>query len=271
MSITTGILLVEASLEGALVEASSRRTLVNVFRAMQGSFLVPFELFHERIYDINGLRNILTRCAKQNNQRRSKGEKSGQFCPKTNIKYVHIGSHGTRQTLCLPMSIDDDRREATADDVADAFAELKAAKIRAVILSSCHTGASGELAEKIIRNSGVKAVIGYPQTAYDHICAIAEQLLYFQLLQRKRRRIWEAVRRVNDALVVLGEKEDRLLACWTREDGPFAGPCPWWDKSPDVKDKASRSFLSSIRELVPQAGPISQDGIRQLRHIVKNL
>lgn len=153
------------------------------------------------------------------------------------------------------------KQRKTITSESDAFAELKGVKLRAVILSSCHTGQNDELARKIIENSGVKAIVGYPETAYDHFCAIAEQLLYFQLLRKTSVKVWEGVRRVNDALVVLGVEESRLLVCRSKENGSIEGPCPWWT-TPNVKDRASRSFISSIRELVPRRGKISSDDPR---------
>jgi hypothetical protein len=267
---TKGILLIETSLEGALAEESERRTLINVLRGMQGILDVSIDLFHERIQDIRGLQHVLKQCTKQNKQHKTISRQAGQISKKTDIKYIHINSHGNKNTLELPDSVAKGGEGSTRDFVR-AFGSLKGANVRAIILSSCHTGQNDELAKKIITISGVKAVIAYPEMAYDDISSFAEQLLYFQLL-RKAVPVWKAVRRVNDALIVLGEKEGRLLVCWTKEKGSFEGPYPWWTDMGDIRDRYSRSLISYARnKLVPKGGKMGHENLILLRQIMKAL
>lgn len=264
-----GILLIETSLEGALAEESLRRTQIDTFHSMKRSFDTEFQLYYERIHDISGLRHVLTRCTLQNRQLRAVRNKDGLESEKTNIRFVHISSHGSKNCPELVIKAGNSRR-ASERDFVNAFSILKGSQIRALILSACQIGQNEKFAKEIIEKTGIKAVVAYPETAYDHVCAIAEQLLYYQLI-RRRVRVWEAVRKVNDALVILGEKEHRLLACWSSEDRKFSGPAPWWGINPRVKDREFRSFISAIKKFQPKRGPIGEEHLSSLRQIVKEL
>jgi hypothetical protein len=262
------ILLVETSLEGHLVDVHERRSQVEVFRSLLGALDVHATLYHERVSSMQALRSVLRQCAEQNAMKR--GQRAAQgFKRPSRIRYVHVNAHGTKRSLSLPLR--DGGETATPHSVARAFAEIQAAKVRAIILSACDTGANGELARWIIDVSRVTAVIGYPEAAYDSVCAMAEQMLYYQLLQKPRLKVWDAVRRVNDALVLLGEKDNRLLTCWARKDGHIVGPCPWWGDQIDPDERTDRSYVSTLANLVPERGPMGEGNLQLARVIARRL
>jgi hypothetical protein len=263
-----GILLVETSLEGSLVPEGERRTLLDSFRGLQNTIDVGIHLYYERVQDVRGLKHALGQCTEQNLQGRTIRDDL-RTSPRTAIRYVHVSGHGNTDSLEIPADLARGVL-ATPQQLVNAFASLKGSEVRAVVLSACDTGKNAELAVEIIRHSEVKAVVAYPEAAYDHICALAEQLLYYQLLRRRKLPVWEAVRRVNDALVLLGERENRLMACWSREKGEIEGPCPWWF-SDEAPGRTSRSFISTLRTLVPRAGPVGEAELKLIRRIVRSL
>ena len=68
--------------------------------------------------------------------------------------------------------------------------------------------------------------------AFDNRCCLFYELFYYQVLfARPRSRSYEtAVRRVNDALFLVGEKPERMLGCWYFDGEKVLGPSPWWDE-----------------------------------------
>ncbi len=243
---TPGILLIEASLEGSLIPENWRRTQFDTISGLQKSLGYSFEVFHERIYDLNGLKNILAWC---NDQNRRKNAVNGIY--PTSIEFIHITSHGTKKGLELPVSVSQPDIEASEDDLAEAFSCLENAGIKTIVLSSCETGRNQRLAKRILETTGAQALIGYPETAHDNVCALAEQVLYYQLLKKrvlKPTDISSAVRKTNDTLVLIGENVKRCLYCWVKEKGEIKGPCPWWN--PETEEtKDDRSFVAKLAKL----------------------
>jgi hypothetical protein len=87
------ILLIEMSLEEALVEEKERRTQQRSFQAMLDSFgTKSSRLYYERVQDLQGLKGVFKQCAEQYGQKRAiKG--AGGMTEPTRIGYIHI-SHG---------------------------------------------------------------------------------------------------------------------------------------------------------------------------------
>ena len=265
-----GILVIETSLEGYLVEELNRRTQIDTFRGLQRTIDQGIEIFYERVHDVQGLKQIFLKCQEQNSRKRITKIKGVTITEPTNIKFIHISSHGTRDSLDLPL-IAQKEKKGNATDLANAFSRLKGAGVKAIVFSCCQTGQNAALAREILEKTGIKAIVAYPDITYDHVCAIAEQLLYFQLLRRKRIPIWEAVRKVNDSLFVLGDDKNRMLACWTQEDGEFAGPYPWWSSKVEIGESHLRSFLTTVKDLIPKRGKMSEQTISDLRYILKDV
>lgn len=246
-----GILLIENSLDDALIPELIRRSQYITFQGMQKSLDVDFKIYHERIHDLNGLKRVLSWCEGQNKMTNS-SHKNGQFKEATSIEFIHISSHGTKLSLELP-KMDGSKLKTTEDDLVEAFSVLKNSKIKTVVLSSCDTGQNSSLARRILENTKVKAVIAYPETAYDHVCAISEQLLYYQLIAKSCStsfKIQHAVRKANDSLILIGEKPNRCMVCWVKEKKAILGPCPWWDYDGDDYQRSDRSYVSSLINLI---------------------
>jgi hypothetical protein len=183
---------------------------------------------------------------------------------------MHISGHGDRYSLDIPRTAGEDKT-APSPDFANCFRELEDARIHAVILSSCETGRNGHLADQVLKYSKAKAVVGYPAGAYHDTCAIAEQLLYFQLL-RRRVEVWRAVKHVNDSLFLLGEKDARMLYCWTREDGKLRGPCPWWDFESTAKvQPEDRSLLGSLVAQTSRRGKWAEEKMKEARDLINHI
>ena len=53
-----GILVIETSLEGYLVEELNRRTQIDTFRGLQRTIDQEIEIFYERVHDIQGLKQF---------------------------------------------------------------------------------------------------------------------------------------------------------------------------------------------------------------------
>lgn len=261
---TPGILLVEASLEGSLIPENWRRTQFDTIFGLQKSLGYGFEVFHERIYDLNGLKNILSWCTKQNGR---KNAVNGIY--PTRIEFIHITSHGTKKGLELPVSVSQPEIEANEDDLTEAFSCLENAGIKTIMLSSCETARNQRLAKRILETTGAQALIGYPETAHDHICALAEQILYYQLFKKKTLKVADistAVRKTNDALVLIGENVNRCLYCWVKEKGEIKGPCPWW--SPETEEtKDDRSFVAKLKKIA-ESNSQSREEKRLVRQIL---
>jgi hypothetical protein len=266
----TGILVIETSLEGYLVEELNRRTQFDTFRGLQRTMDQDIEIFYERVHDIQGLKQIFSKCQEQNSRKRIAKKKGVTITEPTNIKFIHISSHGTRDSLDLPI-IAQKEKKGNATDLANAFSRLKGSGVKAIVLSCCQIGQNTALAKEILKKTGIKALVAYPNITYDHVCTIAEQLLYFQILRRKRIPIWDAVRKVNDSLFVLGENESRMLVCWTQEDGEFAGPYPWWSSKVEIGQSWLRSYLTAAKDLIPKRGKMSEQTISDLRSLLKDL
>ena len=265
-----GILVIETPLEGYLVEESNRRTQIDTFRGLQRTIDQGIEIFYERVHDIQGLRQIFSKCQEQNSRKRVTKQKGVTITEPTNIQFIHISSHGTKDSLDLPL-IAKREKKGNSTDLANAFGQLKGARVKAIVFSCCQTGQNGALAREILEKTGIQAIVAYPNITYDHVCAIAEQLLYFQLLRKKRIPVWEAVRKVNDSLFVLGEDKNRMLLCWTQEDGKFEGPYPWWRSKVGIGESRLRSFLTAAKDLIPKRGRMSEQTIFELRSLLKDL
>jgi hypothetical protein len=263
-----GILVIETSLEGYLVEELNRRTQIDTFRGLQRTIDQKIEIFYERVHDIQGLRQIFSNCQEQNSRKRITKKKGVTITEPTNIQFIHISSHGTKDSLDLPL-IAKREKKANSTDLTNAFSQLKGAGVKAIVFSCCQTGQNAALARKILEKTGIQAIVAYPDITYDHVCAIAEQLLYFQLLRNKRTRVWEAVIRVNDSLFVLGEDKKRMLACWTQEEGRVSGPYPWWNNDVEIGESKFRSYLTRVKDLIPKRGRMSEKTISELRDIMK--
>jgi hypothetical protein len=265
-----GILVIETSLEGFLVEESNRRTQFDTFRGLQRTIDQEIEIFYERVRDIQGLKQIFSKCQEQNSRKRITKKKGVTITEPTDIKFIHISSHGTKDSLDLPLIAEKDKK-GNVTDLANAFSRLKGSGVKAIVFSCCQTGQNAALAEEILKRTGIKAIVAYPDITYDHVCAIAEQLLYFQLIRKKGIRIWEAVRKVNESLVVLGEDKSRRLVCWTQEEGKFEGPYPWWSSKVEIGESWLRSYLTAAKDLIPKRGKMSEQTISELRSLLKDV
>ncbi|HYO68340.1 MAG TPA: hypothetical protein VEU33_19895 [Archangium sp.] len=260
------VLLIETSLEEHLVDYESQRREVETFSAFCRTTVPGMRLFHERIHSLAGLRRIFQWCAEQN------GKVEGDDrSPKTNIRHVHISCHGTTDSLALPLH-EGDQERATQEAFLAAFSPLKTAGINTIFLSACATAKNKELAAELLKVTRAHAVVGYPYTAYDHVCSIAEQIFYFRLNLKPRTDVWDHVRAVNDSLVLLGVDKNRFLVCWHREsDGGVKGPYPWWGAESELTETSRRSYITQLMELVPERGALTDEKRQRARRILNYL
>ncbi len=98
-------------------------------------------------------------------------------------------------------------------------------------------------------------------------------MLYFQLLRKEKTSVWKAVRRVNDSLVLLGEKPNKLLSCWIHNEKGELEAYPWWKDAHDidVDSRQERAFLLVLKELFPERGSVGVEELQLARQIVKKL
>ena len=73
----------------------------------------------------------------------------------TDIKFIHISSHGTRDSLDLPL-IAQKEKKAKATDLANALSGLKGSGVKAIVFSCCQTGQNRDLAEEILKKTWIK-------------------------------------------------------------------------------------------------------------------
>jgi hypothetical protein len=266
------ILLLETSLEGHLVHGNVRRTQLDLIQSFVSSLSSTSKVLHERFETVGALQNVLAKCAEQNSWERARTTPGGDRVQPANVRFVHINAHGDFDGLAL--RVEEGGHYASPREISEAFSPLKKANVRAIVLSACQSGSNKELAQAILKSSGAEAVIGYPRTVSDDICAMAEQMLYFQLLRKERLPpVWKAVRRVNDALVLLGVKSDHLLSCWILNEKGEPEAYPWWTEAEDipVTDRKHRSFLLALKECFPERGSVGQENLQLARQIVKKL
>lgn len=268
------LLVVEASLDGCLVPYSRRRTEGALLAESGKVVCAGARVYYEVVRSVDGLRTVLGWVADQNRRKKSTDLGHGTEKSPTSIRYIHFNGHGDAESLSLPRS-EANQISASASELASAFTESDLKGVRAVFFSSCKTGRSKELAEVMLRGtSGLQAVIGFPENADDDVSALAAQLLYFQVLNtRKSNAIEDSVRRVNDALVLLGASPKRLLTCWILEDGKLRGPCPWWHKTVKVNagDRERRSYLLRLVKLFPRGGKVGAANLKSARPIIQVL
>jgi len=265
------ILLLETNLEGHLVQSDDRRTQLDLFKSFVRSLPSGADVFHERIETVGALQNVLAKSVAQSSRKRARTTAGGDRVHPVRVRFVHINAHGDFDGVAL--RVGDGERYAHPAEISKAFSPLKNAGVRAIVLSACQSGSNEKLARAILKRSGVEAVVGYPETASDDICAMAEQMLYFQLLGKKRVPIWKAVRCVNDALVLFGVKSDKLLSCWVLNEKGETEAYPCWEGAEDIDiaDQESRSALLTLKGCFPERGIIGRENLKLARQIMKVL
>jgi len=273
----TDVLLLETSLEGCLTKYQAQRRQADLFAAFLRSIAEESALYCERVHSVSGLREMLELCRGQNALEHAGKSVHGTRKDATAIAVVHINGHGDKEGLWLPNN-DGGETPASDKELADAFTPLSGSGVRAIVFSACGVGSGGLFIREVMKRSGVGAVVGYPETAFDHVSAIAEQLLYYHLLastgSKTPRGVARAVKRVNDCLALLGEPPSRMLSCYIRESsGEVSGPFPWWeDAEAGLRDKNERSpLLTMCKALRNSAGQIGKEDLQLARAIARRM
>jgi hypothetical protein len=263
------ILYLETSLEGFLVQPEKRRTSLPALSAFVKTLPVHTTVFPVWLHSVEDLKVCFAQCREQNARARASDLGHGVKEP-TAIRYIHIDTHGSSSGLYLRTK---EGRDASLIEIAEQFSVLKDSGIEAVFFSACGVGRNRELAEELTERGGIPFVVGYFNYAYDGLSALAEQLFYYQVLHHPRLPIRTAVRRVNDAMYVLGEDTNRMLACWERKKNEVTGPMPWWtgELGNSKQDTESRSFLANIDHELGERGPISDETANHIRMLFKSL
>ena len=257
------VLLIETPLEGRLVRAERRRSFLPALSALVKDLHVDASVYHESVNTMEDLRAVLKRCADQNGRSRQTST-----IERTRIGFIHIVSHGDKHGFLLRRA---DGTAPEAEEFGAEFGRVKNVGIRAVFLSSCKSARGQRMATAITQTGGIPYVVGYMNTTYDSRCCLADQLFYYQVLfARPRAPIETAVRRVNDALFLVGEKPERMLGCWRLDEAKVLGPSPWWDKkwadskSPDVRSLLAMAVGHARRPRGPGAISLLQDLLQSL-------
>jgi hypothetical protein len=198
---------------------------------------------------VEDLCNVLDRCAKHNRTTRQTSTAA-----RTRIGFIHIVSHGDKRGFFLPGA---DGSTPKPEELGAEFKCVKNVGIRAVFLSSCKSARGRRMATAITQNGGIPYVVGYMNNAYDSRCCLADQLFYYQVLfARPGAPIATAVRRVNDALFLVGEKPERMLGCWHFDGEKVLGPSPWWaEEWAHSTSPEERSFLAMAVRQTRRVGP----------------
>jgi len=177
---------------------------------------VNTKVYHESVNTVEDLCAVLNLCAAQNQGTRQR----------THIRFIHIVSHGDKEGFLLWKA---GGRDLTPEQLGAEFRRVKNAGIDAVFLSSCKSAQGQQMATAIMQKAGIPYVVGYWNNAYDSRCCLADQLFYYQVLFARSGdpHIEMAVRRVNDVLLLAGEKPARMLGCWHFDGENVYGPFPW--------------------------------------------
>ena len=243
------VLLIETPLEGRLVRSERRRSFLPALSALVKDLAVGASVYHESVNTLEDLCNVLDHCADQNGRTRQTST-----ADRTRIGFIHIVSHGNKHGFSLPRA---DGTDPEPEELGAEFKRVKNVGIRAVFLSSCKSARGQRMATAITQTGGIPYVVGYMNIAFDSRCCMADQLFYYQVLfARPRVRIETAVRRVNDALFLVGEKPERMLGCWHFDGGKVLGPSPWWaEEWAHSTSPEARSFLAMAVRQTRRVGP----------------
>jgi hypothetical protein len=260
-----GTLLIETPLEGHLVRAERRRSFLPSLSALIKDLAVDITIYHETVNTVEDLYAVLDRCADQNGRRRHTST-----AERAQIRFIHIVSHGDKHGFFLRQA---DGSTPSPEQLGAEFGRVKDAHIRAVFLSSCKSARGRQMATAITQNGGIPYVVGYMNNAYDSCCCLADQLFYYQVLfAAPRAPIETAVRRVNDALFLVGEPPERMLGCWHFDGEKVCGPSPWWaeewahSKSPETCSLLYMAVRYARHAIGPRA-----TSYRYLRALVESL
>ena len=248
------VLLIETPLEGRLVRAERRRSFLPALSALVKNLSVGPSVYHESVNTVEDLCNVLDRCADQNGR-----TTSTSTADRTRIGFIHIVSHGDKRGFFLPRA---DGNAPQPEELGAEFKRVKNVGICAVFLSSCKSARGQRMATAITQTGGIPYVVGYMNIAFDSRCCMADQLFYYQVLFAPPGvRIETAVRRVNDALFLIGEKPERMLGCWHFNGEKVLGLSPWWaEEWAHSTSPEARSFLAMAVRQTRHIGPWSTEG-----------